>query len=125
MRVANILQLGVFQLMSLYSTTIFAGDVDVINATVQRTGENTYAFSATLKHGDTGWDHYANQWVVTDENGHIYGTRVLHHPHVNEQPFTRNLSGVYIPKSVEHVIIKASDSVHGSQGKTFNIALPR
>ena len=45
----------------------------------------------TLSHPDTGWDHYADGWEVLDEAGQRIGLRVLAHPHVAEQPFTRSL----------------------------------
>ena len=38
----------------------------------------------------TGWEHYANKWDVVGPDDTILGTRVLLHPHVNEQPFTRS-----------------------------------
>ena len=44
-------------------------------------------------HPDTGWDDYADGWRVLDMDGNELGMRVLHHPHVDEQPFTRSLSG--------------------------------
>lgn len=46
----------------------------------------------TLSHPDTGWDHYADGWEVLDANGTRLGLRVLAHPHVEEQPFTRSLT---------------------------------
>jgi hypothetical protein len=69
-----------------------ADGVAVIDATVTANPDGTYAFSATLKHGDTGWDHYADKFEVLGPGGKVLGTRVLYHPHVNEQPFTRSLS---------------------------------
>ena len=69
----------------------------------------------TVKHADTGWDHYANAWEVVGSDGTIYGTRVLAHPHVDEQPFTRTGKAV-IPRGVTAVIIRARDSVHGYGG---------
>jgi len=55
----------------------------------------TYAgarFDVTLSHADTGWEDYADGWRVELEDGTVLGTRVLGHPHVNEQPFTRSAS---------------------------------
>lgn len=48
-------------------------------------------FDVTLSHPDTGWDHYADGWRIEDASGTVLGLRVLGHPHVNEQPFTRSL----------------------------------
>jgi hypothetical protein len=47
------------------------------------------------------------------------------HPHENEQPFTRSLTGVAIPDGVTEVTIRAHDSVDGYGGKEFTVALPR
>ncbi len=55
-------------------------------------------FDVTLLHDDTGWDHYADGWEILDADGNSSGFRKLHHPHVNEQPFTRSLSGVDLPE---------------------------
>ncbi len=100
-----------------------ANEADVIEAKAHKTG-NTYRFSVTVKHADTGWDHYADKWDVVDPDGNVLATRTLHHPHVNEQPFTRHLSGVKIPENITTVIIKAHDSEHGYGGKVMQISLP-
>ncbi|MBW9275603.1 MAG: hypothetical protein K1563_18140, partial [Candidatus Thiodiazotropha sp. (ex. Lucinisca nassula)] len=77
-----------------------------------------------VMHQDTGWDHYANRWEVLDEKGVILGTRTLHHPHVNEQPFTRRLSGIHIPSGIKSVVIRSHDSVHKYGGATVTVQLP-
>ena len=50
-------------------------------------------------------------------------TRVLRHPHVNEQPFTRQLAGVEIPAGLERVRIRAHDSVHADGGAEVVVEL--
>ena len=70
---------------------------------------DAWRFDVTLSHADTGWDDYANAWEFRLEDGTVLGTRVLAHPHVQEQPFTRSLSGMSIPQSVNQVLIFASD----------------
>ncbi|MCF2871017.1 hypothetical protein L0664_08060 [Octadecabacter sp. G9-8] len=69
-------------------------------------------FDVTLSHGDTGWDDYADGWRVELADGTVLGTRVLAHPHVNEQPFTRS-SQIMVPDGVTQVFIRASDNVGG------------
>ena len=69
-------------------------------------------FSVTLSHGDTGWDDYADGWRVELEDGTILGTRILAHPHVEEQPFTRS-HRIDVPDGVTEVFIRASDNVGG------------
>ena len=101
-----------------------AGEADVVDASVSRTGENTYSISVTVRHDDTGWEHYANRWQVLAPDGTVLGERVLLHPHENEQPFTRSLSGVLIPPEIEEVIIRAGDSVHDFGGEELSVKLP-
>lgn len=69
--------------------------------------------SVTLSHPDTGWDHYADGWEVLDKDGNSLGLRVLAHPHVNEQPFTRSLSGVEIPAGTKTLFIRTRCNVDG------------
>lgn len=87
----------------------------------QKTG-HTWTFSVTLRHADTGWDHYADGWGVYLPDGTELGYRVLAHPHVNEQPFTRSLSGVVIPQGTDFVVVIPKDSVHGT-GAEFSVKL--
>jgi hypothetical protein len=47
------------------------------------------------------------------EDGKVLGERTLYHPHVNEQPFTRTLSGLNIPAATKRIYIEAHDKVHG------------
>lgn len=105
--------------MFLLPTLAFAGEVDVTNVVFTQTGNNSYRFAVTLQHADTGWNHYADRWEILDSDGTVLATRVLAHPHVNEQPFTRSLSGVKIPDTLTQVEIRGHDSVHAYGGETF------
>ncbi|MGF1544030.1 MAG: hypothetical protein ACFB00_05970 [Parvularculaceae bacterium] len=102
-----------------------AGEVDVIDATARQAGDGSWTISATLRHGDEGWDHYANRWEVVGPDGEVIAVRELAHPHVNEQPFTRSLGGVRVPDGVDKVTIRANDSVHGGGGGEFELVLSR
>jgi hypothetical protein len=101
-----------------------AGEADVLKAEARNTGENTFQFHVTVKHQDEGWNHYADKWDVVAPDGTILGTRILYHPHDDEQPFTRSLSGVKIPEGIRKVTIRAHDSVHEYGGRTFVAVLP-
>ena len=101
-----------------------AGGADVEDVKFERGPDGSYTFHVTVRHGDTGWDHYANKWDVRGPDDTVYGTRVLHHPHENEQPFTRSQSGIEIPAGVKKVIIRAYDSQHGTTGKEITVELP-
>ena len=108
---------------AVIGSAALAGEVDVTDVKVRKTGDNTYRFDVTLLHADTGWDHYANKWEVVAPDGTVLGTRVLAHPHVEEQPFTRSLGGVKIPDGIKQVIIRGGDSVHDLGGKEMTVAL--
>ena len=72
-----------------------------------------WRFSVTLKHADSGWKHYADAWRIVDKKGKQLGKRVLYHPHVDEQPFTRSLGAVRIPDKTRVIYVEAHDKVHG------------
>jgi hypothetical protein len=78
-----------------------------------------------VRHVDEGWDHYADRWEVLSPDGEVLGVRELLHPHVDEQPFTRSLTGVAIPEGVDEVEVRARDSVHGFGGATMRVRLER
>lgn len=101
-----------------------AGAADVVEVEVSCNAERICQFDVTVRHDDEGWDHYANRWEVLSPDGEIIATRVLAHPHENEQPFTRSLGGVKIPAHIDHVILRAHDSVHEHGGMTMTISLP-
>lgn len=110
-------------LLLLPSLSTFAGEVTIVDATASPTGSGVYSFAVTLRHADSGWDHYADSWEVIAPGGELIGKRTLYHPHVDEQPFTRSLSGVAIPDGVDHVEIRAHDKLHGYGAKAFRIEL--
>ena len=101
-----------------------AADPTVLKVSVSANGDGTYTFSTTLKHPDTGWDHYADGWSVVDRNGTVLGDRVLYHPHVNEQPFTRSLDRVAVPVGTTEVFIRARCKVSGEAKQLFSVKLP-
>lgn len=99
-------------------------DAPVIENAAARQSGSGWSFDVTLSHPDTGWDHYADGWRVLDMDGNELGMRVLHHPHVTEQPFTRSLSGVQLPDGTIQVQIQARCNVDGWAQDTVTITLP-
>lgn len=108
--------------LALFQPT-HANEVEILAADFRPGSDNHWSVNVTLKHGDTGWDHYADNWRVVDVDGKILGDRVLYHPHVNEQPFTRSLNQVKIPKETGFVYIEAHDKLHGWTSKRLKIDL--
>lgn len=101
---------------------VHAGDVTIVDVRVEC--PSTCTFSVTLEHADEGWNHYADQWDVMTLDDKLLGSRVLYHPHENEQPFTRSLSGVAIPADIKRVKVRAKDSKHGYSKQEFFVELP-
>ncbi|MDV7340152.1 hypothetical protein RYZ26_11145 [Terasakiella sp. A23] len=107
-----------------FTTAVFADEPVVTGVQISEPdASGKHTFHVSVKHADTGWDHYADNFEILSPDGTILATRVLHHPHVNEQPFTRSKSGVVIPKGLKEVDVRAHDSVHG-YGPTVRVELP-
>lgn len=98
--------------IALATTPVLADPPVIQNVNIKKSGDS-WDFDVTIKHTDTGWDDYADGWRILDGEGKELGLRNLAHPHVNEQPFTRSLSGVNIPDGVTEIGIQARDTVNG------------
>lgn len=111
----------------ILAATLIAGvahaDPPEIVAAEARQAGASWSFSVTLRHPDTGWDHYADGWSVIAPDGTELGFRELLHPHETEQPFTRSLSGVEVPAGVTEVTIRARCSVDGWGEEVFELRL--
>jgi hypothetical protein len=108
--------------LALVPTLAAAGDTSVVRAKAAKMG-GSWRIDVTIRHDDAGWDHYADGWGVYTTEGTQLGYRELLHPHVNEQPFTRSLTGVKIPAGVTVLVIRAKDNVHG-EGPPYTLQLP-
>jgi hypothetical protein len=107
------------------STTIGTADPAEVAAVSLAQSSGSWTVSVTISHGDTGWDDYADGWRVETPGGDILGTRVLHHPHVEEQPFTRSLSGVGLPDGITEIVIRTRTNVTGwAEEVSAPIAIP-
>lgn len=101
-----------------------AGEADVVEVDIVKQNARRYTFSVAVRHADSGWEHYADKWDVVAPDGTVLGTRVLIHPHENEQPFTRSLSGVHVPRGIDTVSLRAHDKVHGYGGVEMRVSVP-
>jgi len=109
----------------LFSSLLYAGKADVLKVEVRKMNTGLYRFDVTVAHADTGWEHYADKWDVLTADGTVLGTRTLFHPHEDEQPFTRSLTGVKVPAGVSEVTVRAHDLLHGYGGKSVTVVVPR
>jgi len=104
---------------------VHAGLADVLRVEIRAAAEpGSFDVDATLRHADSGWDHYANRWEILAPDGTLIARRLLAHPHVHEQPFTRGLSAVRIPATFTWVRVRAHDLVHGYGGREVTLSVP-
>jgi hypothetical protein len=100
------------------------GEADVVSARAECDPQRVCRFAVGVRHADEGWHHYADRFEVLSPEGEVLATRVLQHPHVEEQPFTRELVGVKLPPGLRAVRIRAHDSLHGTGGAELEVAVP-
>ncbi|WP_299984221.1 hypothetical protein [uncultured Ruegeria sp.] len=112
-----------YLILSAFLASPAFADPPTVEQVSARSSGDTWQFDVTIRHPDTGWDDYADGWRVLDMAGNELGLRVLQHPHVDEQPFTRSLGGVVIPDGTKQVQIQARDSVGGWSDNTTVIDL--
>ncbi len=97
---------------------------DVLRVSIRKSAPGVFRFDVTISSPDTGWKKYANAFRVKTVDEKVLGVRVLYHPHVDEQPFTRSLGRVKIKSGIREVIVDARDSVKGWGGKSMRVAVP-
>ncbi len=118
----TVLKLLVFSCSLLSAAVAWADPGEIVKVEAAETA-GSWRFNVTVRHGDTGWDHYADGWRVENAQGDVLGYRKLHHPHENEQPFTRSLSGVQIPAGTTEVFVRLSDNTTGWADETVKVLL--
>jgi len=106
-----------------FSTRLFAGQAVIENVKAECSQKRVCTFDVTVRHADEGWSHFANGYQIFSPSGELLGHRILVHPHVNEQPFTRSIRNIKIPASVDTVELRANDSVHGKSERKYVIKL--
>ena len=105
-------------------------NADVLYVKAIQAANGSWAFHVTVEHPDAGWEDYADGWDVVLPDGTVLKpdpespyTRLLLHPHENEQPFTRSQSGIVIPSGVGEVRVRAHDLLDGFGGAEVEVIL--
>ncbi len=105
-------------------------DADVLHVRAVRAANGAWTFHVTVEHPDNGWEDYADGWDVVLPDGTVLKpdpgspyTRILLHPHDNEQPFTRSQSDLKIPDDITQVTVRAHDNVDGFGGREVIVDL--
>lgn len=107
----------------LVPTLVHADPAIIKDVVASHHGDRLWTFHVTIRHNDAGWEDYADGWRVEHSDGKILGERVLYHPHVDEQPFTRSLSNVEIPQDVTTIKIRARTLIEGWGDTTLSVHL--
>ncbi len=103
---------GLFVLF-LFTAQAAVADHAIINSVRANKDGGLWTFKVTITHEDTGWDHFSDAWRIVDKDGKQLAIRELIHPHVDEQPLTRSLSGVELPDGTTEVGVQVRDTVAG------------
>jgi len=119
----NLIALICLYILLICSAQVLASEADVIDAKVIRGDDGSFTFNVTVRHEDEGWNHYADHWLLLDNDEQVIAARKLMHPHVKEQPFTRSLSYIQIPDEVTEVTIRAHCSVDNYSGKDMVVKI--
>ena len=109
--------------LNTYSTSLDFAQVKNVHASQKSDG--SWCFDTSVKHNDQNWEHYADGWEVLDLNGNQLAYRLLGHPHINEQPFTRGKCNINIniPTTISKVVVRAKCNKHGFGGKPIVVNL--
>ncbi len=109
------------------TTESAAGDPfpDIVGAVAEVDDDGTWRFDVTVSSPYDTAERYADAWRILTGDGEVLGVRELAHDHANEQPFTRSLTGVVIPPSIDRVTIQGRDQLNGWGGQTFELELAR
>jgi hypothetical protein len=110
-------------ILALAATPAAADPPEVVAARAL-SGVAGWTVEVTLRHPDSGWDHYADAWRIEATDGTVLGERLLLHPHQTEQPFTRSLDRVALPGTLDHVLIRARCLRDGWSAHSFRLDLP-
>ena len=102
-----------FTAVLIFIAQLAAADNAVVENVRAVKMDGLWTFDVTISHGDEGWGHFADAWRILDSSGNQIAIRELIHPHVDEQPLTRSLSGVAIPPGVTEVGVQARDTIAG------------
>lgn len=114
------------------SSAASSADAHVTNVFAREEKDGTWTFHVSVQHPDTGLSDFADGWDLVTSSGFVLKsdpahrfTKTLRSPHVKEQPFTRTVKGLRIPKDVEVLTVRAHDSLGGFGGREVLVKLSR
>lgn len=118
------MKLALASALALTAQVAHADPAEILGAEAMHRG-GSWTVMVTLRHADTGWEDYADGFRLETPDGRVLATRSLGHPHVDEQPFTRSVSGVSVPDIVSRLRVRARTLTDGWGRDTLVLDLPR
>jgi len=106
-----------------FLSAAFAGSADVVGVESQKKGPDVYDFQITIRSDDTDQHHYADRVEAVGPNGTIYGTRTFEAPHEVPQPFTTDMSNVWVPGVVNSITFRVHFTTTGFDGVSMDVKL--
>jgi hypothetical protein len=97
---------------------------DVVAVKVRPSGPDAFDFDVTVSSPYDTPRRYADGFRVKTLASQVLGERKLLHDHQDEQPFTRDLYSVKIPRAVTRVLVEARDQQYRYGGRVVEVALP-
>lgn len=114
---------GLLIVAAIWALPAAAGEADVRDVSAVREAGGTWRFEVTIRSKDRGWDYYCDRFEIVTREGKVLGTRILVHPHDDEQPFTRGLAGVPVAPGIRAVTVRASMKPGGAGGEVRTVEL--
>lgn len=121
---------GLFVALALAACSQSGSDADevsfpeIVAVDVEWLDDTTAAIAVTVSSPYDTPERYADAWRVVGPDGTVHGTRELAHDHAGEQPFTRSLRPVTLPRELDEITVEGRDLVNGWGGSTLTVALP-
>ncbi len=106
------------------TTTVLQRYPNIVSVKLESSGGRKFRVTVTVSSPYDQADRYADAWRVLDERRKVLGVRELLHDHATEQPFTRTLDDVVIPRTVKVIEVQGRDKTFGWGGNTQRIKVP-
>ena len=90
-----------------------AGTVEILAVEFHKTGMDTWSVRVTLKHDDMGWEHYADNWQIVNENGKILKVKeVIEDDYLKRVPLKRELLNRALKEIIEDLKVTKVENYH-------------
>jgi hypothetical protein len=115
---------GAAALMAIgFWTAAYAGNADVVGVETNQKAPEVFDFRITIHSNDIDQHHYADRLEAIGQDGTVYGTTVFEQPHTAAQPFTTDMSNVWVPGVVNSITFRVHFTSTGYDGMSMDVKL--